>query len=57
MAYTAKSYGHIQVWTGYSWMSDFKQGDSIQKNNVNPDSIALWRLNEKGIAAVRKQSK
>jgi hypothetical protein len=56
MAYSGKSYGHIQVWTGYSWMSDFKQGDSIQKNNVNPDSVALWRLNEKGIEAVKKQT-
>ena len=56
MAYTGgKSYGHIQIWTGHSWMSDFKQGDSIQKNNVNPDSVALWRLNEKGIAAVKNQ--
>lgn len=56
MAYSGgKNYGHIQVWTGFSWMSDFKQGNSIQQNHVNVDSVALWRLNEKGIAAVKKQ--
>jgi hypothetical protein len=57
MAYSGgKDYGHIQVWTGYSWMSDFKQGNSIQQNHVNPDSVALWRMNDKGIAAVKKQT-
>ena len=55
MAYTGKNYGHIQVYTGYCWMSDFKQ-NAIQQNHVNPNSVALWRLNEKGIAAVKKQS-
>jgi hypothetical protein len=55
MAYTGKDYGHIQVYTGYCWMSDFKQ-NAIQQNHVNPNSVALWRLNEKGIAAVKKQS-
>jgi hypothetical protein len=57
MAYSGgKDYGHIQVWTGYSWMSDFKQGNSIQQNHVNPDSVALWRLSDKGIAAIKKQN-
>ena len=56
MGYTSRSYGHIQVWTGYSWMSDFKQGDAIQQRHVDPESVALWRLNEKGVAAVNKQS-
>jgi hypothetical protein len=57
MAYSGgKSYGHIQVWTGYSWMSDFKQGNSIQQNHVNPDSVALWRLSDKGIAAIKTQN-
>jgi len=55
MAYTGRDYGHIQVYTGYCWMSDFKQ-NAIQQNHVNPNSVALWRLNEKGIAAVKKQS-
>lgn len=56
MAYSGgKNYGHIQVWTGFSWMSDFKQGNSIQQNHVNENSVALWRLNEKGVDAVKKQ--
>lgn len=50
-----KPYGHIQVWTGTNWQSDFKQGLSIQQNNVDPNTVALWRLNENGIAAVNKQ--
>jgi len=49
-----KNYGHIQIWTGYCWMSDFKQ-NSIQQNNVDVNSVALWRLNSKGIEAVNKQ--
>ena len=56
MGYTdGKPYGHIQVWTGFSWMSDFKQGNAIQQNHVDTNSVALWRLNDKGIAAVKKQ--
>ena len=49
-------YGHIQVWTGYSWMSDFKQGNFIQQRRVDPNSVALWRMNDKGIAALKKQN-
>jgi hypothetical protein len=56
MAYSANDYGHIQVWTGYSWMSDFKQGNFIQQRMVNPNSVALWRMNDKGIAALKKQN-
>lgn len=55
MGYTnGKNYGHIQIWTGFCWMSDFKQ-NSIQQNNVDVNSVALWRLNSKGIEAVNKQ--
>jgi hypothetical protein len=50
-----KKYGHIQVWTGVKWMSDFKQ-NKIQQNHVDPNTVALWRLNETGIATVRAQS-
>jgi hypothetical protein len=49
-----KPYGHIQVWTGYNWMSDFKQ-NALQSGNVDWDTPALWRLNENGIKAVSKQ--
>lgn len=56
MAYAVGEYGHIQVWTGYSWMSDFKQGIYIQQRRVDPNSVALWRMNDKGIAALKKQN-
>jgi hypothetical protein len=49
-----KPYGHIQVWTGYNWMSDFKQ-NALQSSHVDWDTPALWRLNENGIKAVSKQ--
>ena len=56
MGYTARAYGHIQVWTGFSWQSDFKQGKNIQQNNVNGENVALWRLNSNGIAKVKTKS-
>ncbi len=55
MGYTNnKPYGHIQVWTGWNWVSDFTQ-KGIQKNHVDTDTIALWRLNQNGKAAVQSQ--
>lgn len=50
-----KKYGHIQIWTGVKWMSDFKQ-NAIQQNHVDPNTVALWRLNDKGISALKAQS-
>lgn len=50
-----KPYGHIQVWTGVKWMSDFSQ-NKLQIANVDWNSVALHRMNEKGVAAVKKQS-
>lgn len=50
-----KPYGHIQVWTGVKWMSDFTQ-NKIQMAHVDWNSVALHRMNEKGVAAVKKQS-
>ena len=49
-----KPYGHIQVWTGFKWVSDFTQ-NRIQINKVDFSSIALWRLNEAGKRAVQSQ--
>lgn len=55
MGYTNnKPYGHIQVWTGWNWVSDFTQ-NGIQKNHVDTSTIALWRLNQNGKAAVQSQ--
>jgi hypothetical protein len=50
----SKPYGHIQVWTGFKWVSDFTQ-NRIQINKVDFTSIALWRLNEDGKVAVQSQ--
>jgi hypothetical protein len=52
--YTSRSYGHIQVWTGFAWVSDFTQS-KVQTSGVDFDTVALWRLNENGIAAVESQ--
>jgi hypothetical protein len=54
MGYTGgKPYGHIQVWTGWKWVSDFSQ-NAIQANNVDTNTIALWRLNANGLATLSK---
>jgi hypothetical protein len=50
-----KPYGHIQVWTGFKWVSDFTQ-NRIQTNNVDFNTVTLWRLNDNGKEAVIKQS-
>jgi hypothetical protein len=48
-----KKYGHIQVWTGVKWVSDFSQ----KGLGYHPEwsSVALWRLNDAGLEAVKKQ--
>jgi hypothetical protein len=53
--YIARDYGHIQVWTGYKWVSDFTQ-NKIQVNNVNWNTVALWRMNNKGIQKLKEQT-
>lgn len=53
--YTSEyKYGHIQIWTGWNWMSDFKQ-NGIQRRKVNFDYVTLWRLNSNGINAVKNR--
>jgi hypothetical protein len=55
MGYTNnKKYGHIQVWTGWKWVSDFSQR-GVQQNNVDFNTVALWRLNENGKQALQSQ--
>ena len=49
-----KPYGHIQVWTGWKWVSDFSQ-NKIQTNHVDFTTIALWRLNDTGKQALQSQ--
>lgn len=50
-----KPYGHIQVWTGFKWVSDFTQ-NKLQISNVDWNSAALHRMNDKGLDLVKKQS-
>lgn len=52
---SGKLYGHIQIWTGYAWMSDFKQ-NAIQQRNVDPNTVALWRLNKNGIDLINNRN-
>jgi hypothetical protein len=49
-----KKYGHIQVWTGFKWVSDFTQ-NRIQTNKVDFSTVALWRLSEVGKQVVQMQ--
>ena len=53
LGYSGKKWGHIQVWTGVKWQSDFSQ----RTLGYNPEwsSVALWRLNDAGREAVKKQ--
>lgn len=53
--YIGKKYGHIQVWTGFKWVSDFTQ-KGLQIANIDWNSVALHRLNMAGVMAVRNQS-
>jgi hypothetical protein len=52
--YKKRSYGHIQVWTGFAWVSDFTQ-KKVQTSDVDFNTVALWRLNENGITAAESQ--
>ena len=55
--YVTRPYGHIQVWTGWKWVSDFSQ-NKINVGDRDKTTAAVWRLNENGIAAVESvQSK
>jgi len=47
-------YGHIQIWTGYGWWSDFKQ-KSIGANKIDYTTVALWRMNDKALEKVKKR--
>jgi hypothetical protein len=50
-----KPYGHIQIWTGTKWVSDFTQ-NKLQVSNINWNSVALHRVNANGLEAIRKQT-
>lgn len=54
--YTERPHGHIQIWTGWAWVSDFTQRQ-IQFSHVDTDTFALWRLNSNGLSALSKTKK
>jgi hypothetical protein len=54
--YYTRPYGHIQIYTGFSWQSDYKQKGVNGLANANPDTLALWRLNDNGAAALASYS-
>jgi hypothetical protein len=47
-----KGYGHIQVWTGTEWVSDFPQGGKILQSS-NYRNFQVYRMNERGLAQVK----
>lgn len=50
VAADSNGYGHIQVFTGKGWVSDFQQGNKVLTNGYS--GFALHRLNASGEAAV-----
>ena len=54
--YSARKYGHIQIYTGWAWVSDFTQRGVTALSSANPDTVALWRLNDAGAAKLAEYS-
>lgn len=44
--------GHIQIWTGYCWQSDFKQNRIQQPTIMDVNSVALWRMTPEGLKTI-----
>ena len=57
--YTAASgapYGHIQIWTGWAWVSDHVQRGISSLRRADPNTVALWRFNDNGAARLAEYS-
>lgn len=54
--YYERPHGHIQIWTGFAWQSDYTQRSVNGLTNANPNTFALWRLNDNGAAALAEYS-
>jgi hypothetical protein len=54
--YKTRPHGHIQVWTGWSWVSDFTQA-RVHIGDTDTNTFALWRLTSTGLAALSKTKK
>jgi hypothetical protein len=50
---SGRPYGHIQIYTGFSWQSDYKQNGVNGLSIANPETFALWRLNDNGAAQLK----
>jgi hypothetical protein len=54
--YVSKPYGHIQIWTGWKWVSDHTQTRICALTKANPETIALWRYNDEGFKKFQEYS-
>lgn len=45
---SGKDYGHIQIWTGWAWVSDHVQRGVSALKNADANTVALWRFNDNG---------
>jgi hypothetical protein len=53
---SGKDYGHIQIWTGWNWVSDHTQGRVEAISVADFNTVSLWRLNDNGVAQLAKYS-
>ena len=54
--YDGKPYGHIQIWTGWAWVSDHTQTRICALSKANPETLALWRFNADGVKKFEEYS-
>lgn len=54
--YSVRQYGHIQIYTGWAWVSDFTQRGVTALSLANSNTVALWRLNDDGIKKFEEYS-
>jgi hypothetical protein len=55
-ASSGKPYGHIQIWTGWAWVSDHVQRGISALTYADPNTVALWRYNDNGAAKIAEYS-
>lgn len=55
-AASGKPYGHIQIWTGWAWVSDHVQRGVSALRNADSNTVALWRYNDAGAARLAEYS-
>lgn len=55
-AASGRKYGHIQIYTGWAWVSDYTQKGVGALKLADPDTVALWRFNDNGVAKLTEYS-